>query len=87
MSPEATYSIAWVDDEGSNWFEERLPEIARRSGMNVVAANWTVPRQPAPKWHGYGQSRIIDSEGMILAKVEDDLADEIVYAELPIASE
>lgn len=79
------YSIAWVDDEGSDWYDTRLPEIARRSGMNIVAANWTVPKQPAPMWHGYGQSRIIDSAGVILAKVEDDLADEIVYAELPIA--
>ena len=78
------YSIAWVEDKGSDWFAKQLPAIARRHGFNVVAANWTVPKDPAPKWHGYGQSRILDAAGKVLAKVTDDLGEEIIYAELPI---
>ena len=81
------YSIAWVEDEGSDWFEKRLPAIARQTGMNIVAANWTVPKEPAPSWFGYGQSRIIDCTGTTLAKAANDLADEIVYAQLPIATD
>ena len=78
------YSIAWVDDEDSDWFTKRLPDIAKANGFNIVAANWTVPKTPAPKWHGCGQSRIIDATGKVLAGAKDDLADEIVYAKLPI---
>lgn len=78
------YSIAWVDDEDSDWFTKRLPDIAKANGFNIVAANWTVPKTPAPVWHGCGQSRIIDATGKVLAKVKDDLDEEIVYAELPI---
>ena len=80
------YSIAWVEDAGSDWFAERLPAIARAGGFNMVAANWTVPPAPAPKWHGYGQSRVIDAAGNVVATVEDDLGEEIVLAELPVAA-
>ena len=78
------YSIAWVDLPGSDWYAVHLPAIARAQGFNIVAANWTVPKAPAPKWHGYGQSRIIAASGRELAKVRDDLGEEIVYAELPV---
>lgn len=78
------YSIAWVDSQRSDWYAVRLPAIARARGFNIVAANWTVPKDPAPKWHGYGQSRIIGANGKVLAKVRDDLAEEIVYSELPV---
>ena len=78
------YSIAWVDDEDSDWFTRGLPAVAKANGFNIVAANWTVPKTPAPKWHGYGQSRIISATGKVLAGAKDDLADEIVYAELPV---
>ena len=78
------YSIAWVDDPGSDWFTQRLPAIARANGFHIVAANWTVPAQPAPPWHGYGQSRIIDARGSVLTQVGDDLTEEIIYAELPL---
>jgi predicted amidohydrolase len=80
------YSIAWVEDAGSDWFAERLPAIARANGFNMIAANWTVGPEPAPKWHGYGQSRIIDAAGNVVAKVKDDLGEEIVLAELPVAA-
>ena len=80
------YSIAWVDDAESGWFDKQLPRIARANGFNMVAANWTVPGKPAPDWHGYGQSRIIAANGKILAKVKNDLREDIVYAELPIGS-
>ena len=78
------YSIAWVDDAGSDWFDKQLPRIARANGFNMIAANWTVPAKPAPDWHGYGQSRIIAANGKILARAGNDLREEIVYAELPI---
>ncbi|NLW49309.1 MAG: carbon-nitrogen hydrolase family protein [Candidatus Brocadiaceae bacterium] len=77
------YPIAWVDDEGSDWFDARLPAIARENDMAVVGANWTVPEKPA--WHGYGRSRIIDRRGNILARPAGDLGEEVLYAELPVA--
>ena len=80
------YPIAWVEDEGSTWFEKQLPAIAKKNNLNIIGANWTVPAGYKAKWHGYGQSRIIDRTGKILAKVKDERAEEIVYAELPIAS-
>lgn len=78
------YSIAWVDEEGSDWFAKRLPAVAKKNGLNIIGANWTVPKAPKPTWHGYGQSCIIDRTGNILAKATDDLADEIVYADIPL---
>jgi len=78
------YSIAWVDDKGSDWFPDRLPEKAKKHGFNIIAANWTVPRKPEPDWYGYGQSRIVDSTGRVLAKADDDHKEEIVYAEIPL---
>ena len=81
------YSIAWVDSPASDWYTRRLPGKAATFGFNIVAANWTVPKIPAPAWHGYGQSRVIAADGRILAAVTDDLAEEIVYAELPLPGE
>jgi predicted amidohydrolase len=78
------YPIAWVDDEGSDWFEKGLPAAARDNDLAIVGANWTVPEKPA--WHGYGQSRIIDRQGRILARPSSDLGEEILYAELPVES-
>jgi len=78
------YSIAWVDNKDSDWFPEKLPAIAKSNGFNIVAANWTVPKSPAPAWHGYGQSRIIDASGKVLAKAGDGLGEEIIFTELPL---
>lgn len=78
------YSIAWVDDQGSDWFREDLPRIARETNMNIIGANWSVPDQPG--WSGYGQSVIIDRTGRILARAKSDLGDEILYADLPVRS-
>ncbi len=74
------YPIAWVDVEGSDWFEKDLPEIARKHGVNIVGANWSVEKKQ--DWPGYGQSRIIDASGKILAAAETDLGEEIIYAEI-----
>ena len=76
------YPIAWVDRPRSSWFHSELPAIARANNLHIIAANWTVPDKPS--WSGYGQSRIISRTGRILAAAKDDLAEEIVYAELPI---
>lgn len=78
------YSIAWVEDEGSTWFDESLPKIARANGYHMVAANWTVPADARPDWFGFGQSRIITREGKIIAKVGDNRAEEVVIADLLI---
>ena len=80
------YSIAWVDDDGSDWFCDDLPDIAEENGFNIVAANWTVPKRPEPAWHGYGQSRIIAASGRVVTSVSDDLADGVVLAELPVSA-
>jgi len=79
------YSIAWVDDPDSDWFSKQLPERTTKCGFNVVGANWTVPADPKPDWHGYGKSLIISASGRILAKVSGDLAEEVIYAEVPTA--
>jgi predicted amidohydrolase len=78
------YSIAWVDRPKSEWFAKRLPDIARQSGFAIVASNWTVPKGPEPAWFGYGQSRIIGSDGTILSELKDLLEEGITYAELPV---
>jgi predicted amidohydrolase len=78
------YSIAWVDRPKSDWFAKRLPDIARQSGFAIVASNWTVPKVPDPVWYGYGQSRIIGSDGTILSELKDPLEEGITYAELPV---
>ena len=78
------YSIAWVDDVGSDWFSVQLPARVKDSGFNAIGANWTIPKNPKPTWHGYGQSLIISSKGKILAKAKNDLAEETVFAEIPI---
>jgi predicted amidohydrolase len=78
------YSVAWVDHKQSDWYAKDLPDIAKKSGFHIVAANWTVPAKPAPTWHGYGQSRIIDATGAVLATARKDLGEEVVFAELPV---
>lgn len=78
------HAIAWVDDPGSDWFVKGLPAVARRNRLNIIGANWTVPASSRPKWHGYGQSVIIDREGRLLAKAPRDRAELIIYARLPV---
>jgi predicted amidohydrolase len=77
------YCIAWVDREKSTWFHAELPRIARQNDLNIIGANWTVPKRQT--WHGYGQSLIIHRTGQVLARASKDIGEEIVYAELPIA--
>jgi predicted amidohydrolase len=77
------YPIAWVDDEGSDWFSVQLPAIARKNRLNIVGANWSVPPGVSPRWHGYGISRIISNEGKILASSRQNVGTEILYADLP----
>jgi predicted amidohydrolase len=76
------YAIAWVEDPGSTWFSKSLPDVAHKSNVNIIAANWSVPDQPG--WCGYGQSEIIERTGKVLARAKQDLGNEIVYADLPI---
>lgn len=78
------YSIAWVDDQDSDWFDKQLPRIARANGFNMIAANWTVPPTPKRTWYGYGQTRIITAAGKIVSKVADDLREQVIYADLPL---
>jgi predicted amidohydrolase len=78
------YSIAWVDQAGSDWFSKQLPAQAKEHGFNIIGANWTLPKGFKPKWRGYGQSLIISSVGKILAKAKENLVDETVFAEITI---
>lgn len=82
------YSIAWVDEEDSDWFPVRLPAIAARHQFNIVGANWTVPYrkdgEPAPDWSGYGHSCVISAAGKTLAKARDEEKEETVFADLPL---
>ena len=76
------YAIAWVDYADSAWFRHDLPDIAKKTNVNIIGANRSVPEPPG--WHGYGQSVIIGRDGRILAKAKHDLGNEILYAELPV---
>ena len=76
------YSIAWVDDKDSSWFDKNLPAIARKNDMNIIGANWTVGGKV--DWHGHGDSRIISRAGKILAKPKDKVGETILYAELAV---
>ena len=78
------YSIAWVDARDSAWFPERLPQIARENNLNIIGANWTVPPDSKPAWHGYGNSLIINNQGRTVSKVYQDTTEEIIYAELKV---
>ena len=76
------YPIAWVDRPKSPWFGSGLPRLARDADINIIGANWTVPRRPS--WHGYGQSLIVSRSGRLLAQARSDTAEEIVYAEIDV---
>jgi predicted amidohydrolase/WD40 repeat protein len=78
------YSIAWVEPEDSDWFSRELPARTGKHRFNVIGANWTVPKELKPDWHGYGKSLIISSDGKVLSKAINDLAEETVYAEISI---
>jgi predicted amidohydrolase len=80
------YSIAWVEDKGSEWFAKELPAVAKKNGFNIVAANWTVTRNPGTLWYGYGQSRVIDKDGKILAESKDLFEVGPVFTEVPVPS-
>ena len=75
------YSIAWVEGPKSPWFSTRLPQIAKERDFNIIGANWTVPSKP--QWYGYGQTRIMDRNGRIVAQAANDLQEEIVLGEIP----
>ena len=77
------YAIAWVDEPHSTWFSKSLPGIAHKTNVNIIAANWSVNARP--DWYGYGQSEIIARTGRILARAKNDLGNEILYADLPLA--
>jgi len=79
------YSIAWVDEPGSRWFRRQLPEIARRTNVNIIGANWSVSQKS--DWHGYGHSLIIRRTGEVVSRAKSDLGNEIIYADLPTRPE
>lgn len=84
------YCIAWVDSEGSDWFDTRLPAKAAEHDMNIIGANWCLPEgYDGPTWHGHGMSRIIARDGTILTRAADDPEHpvEILYAHLPVPAD
>lgn len=76
------YSIAWVDDPGSDWFDDDLPRIAREHHFSIVGANWSIPDTAG--WAGWGMTRVIAADGTIVARAPSDLGNAIVYADLPL---
>ena len=74
------YSIAWYDEPGSTWFQTGLPHVAAENKYAIIAANWSVSKEQ--RWCGYGQSLIADRTGKVVARVQKNTGDEIVYAEL-----
>jgi len=74
------YPIAWVDDLASTWFDNELPRRVQQAGFHVVGANWSVDQEQP--WNGYGFSRVIRSDGLVVAKAETSTGDEIVLADL-----
>ena len=62
------YSVAWVEDKDSKWFDRELPEIVQKHGLNIVAVNWIIPQTWARGWHGHGQSRLISASGEVVIK-------------------
>lgn len=79
------YCIAWVDDKDSTWFTKELPGIAQAANINIIGANWSVPKtEKAPDWHGYGKSLIIGRDGQLKTRVKSDFGNEIIYAELAV---
>lgn len=77
------YPIAWVDDEGSDWFSRGLGERLAPFHHHLIGANWSVDRKEP--WHGYGFSRILAPDGKVLAKAATEIGSEIVYASIPTA--
>jgi predicted amidohydrolase len=78
------YSIAWVEDAGSDWFARGLPAVAKQGGFNIVGANWAVPEDTEPAWHGFGQSEILTAAGQAAGRASGEKGDQIIYAELPL---
>jgi deaminated glutathione amidase len=76
------YSIAWVDEPGSDWFTKQLPEIARKTNVNIIGANWSIPDRAG--WSGYGHSLILLRNGTTAASVKSNLGNEIIYADLEV---
>lgn len=81
------YPIAWVDSEGSRWFDVDLPRIAKENGVAIIGANWSIEdAEKGRDWVGYGKSRIIDAKGRILAKAKTEVGAEILYSEIPVGA-
>ena len=74
------FSSAWFDLAGSDFFGTELPGIAKEFGINIVAANWGVSKKQ--RWHGYGESCVIDRSGDVLARAQRTFGDQVVRAEL-----
>ncbi len=75
------YSVAWVGPP-QQWFAGQLMERAGRFKVNIVAANWTFPREP--EFSGAGWSRVIGADGKAPAATERVIGEEIVVADLPL---
>ena len=53
----------------------------REGGMHLVLANWTPEKKTW--WQGYGMSRVMAPDGKLLARAKNDLAAEVVTADIP----
>jgi predicted amidohydrolase len=71
------WPVWWVDHDPALWFDERLPDLCRRHGMAIVAANRAETQNPNEE-PGAGYSRVVSSKGEVVAKASDGLTDYVV---------
>ncbi len=72
------HCVAWYGP----WFDGRFNKAVKKAGVTLVLANWTFPEPRT--WRGPGASRIIGSDGAVLAQTDRDFGDGIVTADLPV---
>ena len=72
------HCVAWFGP----WFDNRFNKKVKDAGVTLVLANWTFPT--AREWRGAGATRIIGPDGAEIARIDHDIGDGIVTAELPV---
>jgi predicted amidohydrolase len=80
------YSVGWYGPNEASWFGEIFPRnTVVPNRIHVVAANWSAPSEDI-EWPGRGHSCVIRRDGVVLAMAATVVGDEIVFADLPVAS-
>lgn len=72
------HCVAWYGP----WFDVRFNRRVKQAGVTLVLANWTFPE--SREWRGAGASRIIGPDGSVIAQIDRDYGNGIVFATLPV---